>query len=183
MRKNIKVVIAFLLGGIIFGTLGVYAGTVSSSVINYTKPDNTNTTVEGALNEIYDGIKDETYTFSSEQISSVTLDNFYKSFDLSSVYNKGIEDGAGSSTLKRVVISSGTNYGSYDVKSNYPSIYSSLTTDNFAMQISGAYINAGGSGDRSGTLSYNSTTGVVSWTLPLHNAGKCLVATILMYYV
>ena len=56
MKKNIKVVIAFILGGIVFGGvgIGIYASTVSSSVVTYTKSDNTNTTVEGALNELYD---------------------------------------------------------------------------------------------------------------------------------
>ena len=53
MTKKIKIIAVFILGGVIFGFLGifVYANTVSSAVVTYTS--NGQSTVESALNDLY----------------------------------------------------------------------------------------------------------------------------------
>ena len=56
--KNNKIFIfflGFLIGGIMFGSIGIYAATLSfdSGDVDHTKSDNTKTTVEAALNELY----------------------------------------------------------------------------------------------------------------------------------
>ena len=56
IKNNIKIVIAFILGGVVFGTLGVYAATtlLSQSVYyNNTNSGATSTNVQGALDELY----------------------------------------------------------------------------------------------------------------------------------
>ena len=53
IKKNYKVAIAFVLGAIIFCGVSVYATTVASSLITYTKPNGTNTYVDQALDELY----------------------------------------------------------------------------------------------------------------------------------
>ena len=59
--KNIKEnTIAFFIGALIFGTIGVGAATIASGVVTFDNSNvNTNaTTVEEALNELYDKAKD-----------------------------------------------------------------------------------------------------------------------------
>ena len=52
IKSNTKLFIGFILGAIIFGSVGaVVAGTVASNVITYTS--NGQTTVQGALNDLY----------------------------------------------------------------------------------------------------------------------------------
>jgi len=55
-KNNIKVIIAFVLGLIVAGSIGVYAYVISSSDVSY---DNTNsgssaTTVKGAIDDLYE---------------------------------------------------------------------------------------------------------------------------------
>ena len=55
-KKNIKLVIGFIVGGIVFGTVGVYAATtlLSQSVYyNNSTSGATSTNVQGALDELY----------------------------------------------------------------------------------------------------------------------------------
>ena len=52
IKSNTKLFIGFILGALIFGSIGaVVAGTVASSEITYT--NNGQTTVEGAINDLY----------------------------------------------------------------------------------------------------------------------------------
>lgn len=56
IKNNIKTVIAFILGGIVFGTIGVYAATtlLSQSVYyNNTNSGASSTNVQGALDELF----------------------------------------------------------------------------------------------------------------------------------
>ncbi len=56
LKKNIKLVIGFIIGGIVFGTLGVYAATtlLSQSVYyNNSTSGASSTNVQGALDELY----------------------------------------------------------------------------------------------------------------------------------
>ena len=60
IKNNIKVVIAFILGGIIIGTGGAYAATVlSSKDVTYSNTSSglSATTVQGAIDEIYEKAK------------------------------------------------------------------------------------------------------------------------------
>ena len=108
MKRFIKNnIIGFILGAVIFGSIGVYAATVASSVVTYSRSGSSVETVEGALDEIYDNFKSDTYTFTSDQTSSVNLDNFYKNFDLTNVYNKGKEDGTVAGATSSRLISTG----------------------------------------------------------------------------
>ena len=55
-KKNIKLVIGFIIGGIVFGTIGVYAATalLSQSVYyNNSTSGASSTNVQGALDELY----------------------------------------------------------------------------------------------------------------------------------
>ena len=61
LKKNIKIVVAFVFGGIIFGGLGigVYAVAVASSSVSYdnTSSGSSATTVKAALDELYEKAK------------------------------------------------------------------------------------------------------------------------------
>ena len=60
LKKNIKLVIGFIIGGIVFGTLGVYAATtlLSQSVYyNISTSGASSTNVQGALDELYEKAK------------------------------------------------------------------------------------------------------------------------------
>lgn len=56
LKTNIKIVLAFIIGGIVFGTIGVYAATtlLSQSVYyNNSTSGATSTNVQGAIDELY----------------------------------------------------------------------------------------------------------------------------------
>lgn len=55
IRTNFKVILAFILGGLIFSGIGIYAASLSfaSGDVDHIKNDGTTTTVEEALNELY----------------------------------------------------------------------------------------------------------------------------------
>lgn len=56
LKTNIKIVLAFIIGGIVFGTIGVYAATtlLSQSVYyNNSASGATSTNVQGAIDELY----------------------------------------------------------------------------------------------------------------------------------
>ena len=53
IKESKRVIFAFILGAIIFGTVGVYAGSVGSSIVTYSRTGTTVSTVEGALNDLY----------------------------------------------------------------------------------------------------------------------------------
>lgn len=60
LKKNIKLVIGFIIGGIVFGTLGVYAATtLLSQSVYYNKSTSgaSSTNVQGALDELYEKAK------------------------------------------------------------------------------------------------------------------------------
>lgn len=56
IRTNFKVILAFILGGLIFSGIGIYAASLSfaSGDVDHTKSDGTKTNVKAALNELYD---------------------------------------------------------------------------------------------------------------------------------
>lgn len=54
VKNNAKVIVAFIIGAVIFGgTTAVIATSIASSAVTYTKTNGTNTTVDAALNELY----------------------------------------------------------------------------------------------------------------------------------
>lgn len=60
IKNNVKVLIAFILGGIILGTGGVYAATViNASDVSYSNASSgmTSTNVQGAIEELYNDSK------------------------------------------------------------------------------------------------------------------------------
>ena len=67
IKSNTKLFIGFILGALIFGSVGaVVAGTVASSEITYT--NNGQTTVEGAINDLY-GKADNLSNYSNVDIN------------------------------------------------------------------------------------------------------------------
>ena len=62
-KNNIKFFLGFLIGGIMFGGIGIYAATLSfaSGDVDHTKSDGTNITVKAALDELYSMSSNETY--------------------------------------------------------------------------------------------------------------------------
>ena len=75
IKKNYKIVIAFILGGIVFGGIGVYASTnLSSSEVSYdnSKSNSLSNNVQGSIEELYK--KSSNCTTGS---CSLTQSNFY----------------------------------------------------------------------------------------------------------
>ncbi len=78
IKTNFKVILAFILGGLIFGGIGIYAASLSfaSGDVDHIKSDGTTTTVEEALNELYakseSGKVIDLGTGTSFDVSSVT---------------------------------------------------------------------------------------------------------------
>ena len=74
IKSNIKVVIAFILGISIAGSIGVYAATViASSNVEYSNTTSglTATTVQGAIDEIYE--KSKTHCPEGYKCEKITL--------------------------------------------------------------------------------------------------------------
>ena len=75
IKKNIKLIIGILIGIIISGSI-VYAVNVTSSSVEYTRSGSSVTSVEGALNELYDKAKGKNnivyYEYGDPTTSSTT---------------------------------------------------------------------------------------------------------------
>jgi len=57
-----KLIVAFILGGIVFGSIGIYAASYLASDISYTLNDGTKTNVDEALDNLYNSTQGKTIT-------------------------------------------------------------------------------------------------------------------------
>ena len=110
MKRFIKNnIIGFIIGIVLCGGIGigVYASTISSSIVTYTKSDNTSTTVEEALNYFYDN-------FDIIRNNSIEL-LYYVNFGTTTQSRKYVTwDVIKGDYYLFVTISGGTNYYSTD---------------------------------------------------------------------
>ena len=94
-KKNLKVIIGFILGVILASEITIYAYSYLSGDIKYTKKNGTEISVENALNELYDKydklvLKLETFDYAttlatSKYIFTDDIANKYSYFKISNV--------------------------------------------------------------------------------------------------
>ena len=91
LKNNIKFFLGFLIGGIMFGGIGIYAATslsFASGDVDHTKTDGTKTNVKDALNDLYLLAENNSKPVSTHLIGSFSTGNATgdATIDISSKY-------------------------------------------------------------------------------------------------